>query len=35
MVKDVNEDEFYRDIPKANQGWERFQDFKENDDDSS
>lgn len=31
VIKDVNADEFYRDVPKANQGWEKFQDFEEND----
>lgn len=28
IVKDVNEDEFYKDLPKASVGWQRFQDFK-------
>lgn len=35
IVKDVNEDEFYKDVPRANQGWERFQDYQENEDSSS
>lgn len=31
LIKDANESQFYKDVPKANQGWQRFQDFKEND----
>ena len=28
MVKDVNESEFYKDVPKPHQGWQRFQDYE-------
>lgn len=28
MVKEVNESEFYKDVPKPNQGWQRFQDYE-------
>lgn len=33
VIENVREEEFYKDVPKANSGWEKFQDFKEIDDD--
>jgi hypothetical protein len=33
--ENVREDEFYKDVPKPSSGWEKFQDFKEVDDDDS
>jgi hypothetical protein len=35
VIENVREEEFYKDVPKANSGWEKFQDFKEVDDDDS
>jgi hypothetical protein len=35
VIENVREDEFYKDVPKPNSGWEKFQDFKEIDDESS
>lgn len=35
MIENVREEEFYKDVPKPNSGWEKFQDFKEIENDSS
>ena len=34
IVKDVGADEFYKDIPKPNHGWNNFENFNENEDSS-
>ena len=35
VVKEATADEFYKDVPKPSQGWEGFQDFREQDESSS
>ena len=35
VIENVKEEEFYKDVPKPSSGWEKFQDFKEAEDDSS
>jgi len=34
MIREVGEDEFYKDVPKPNQGWEKFQNFEEDNSES-